>query len=146
LVVVGSVICSAIPTLSKFFEAVYLPLRMVRASDGTIENYRQALKHWRSICGDQQISDIDSLALATFQRGLASRSPATVNGYTRPILAMLRLATDEEYGLLDRMPRVRFLKEPRRSPLALTLDEFRQVLSSVQQVRTPVAGCSGGVW
>ncbi len=144
---VDSMICTvATPTLSEFFESYYLPLRLVGAKDGTLRNYRQALTHWRRICGDSRLSEVDSMSIAKFRRGMATRSAATVNGYPRPIMAMLRLAAQDDVCLIDRTPSVRLLREPRRSPLALTIDEFAKVLAAARRWPCPIAAYPAVDW
>jgi integrase len=129
------------PTLSEFFERTYLPVRLVGAADGTVENYRQALTHWRRICGETPVAKVNSISIATFQRGLSvGRSEATVNGYTRPIMAMLRLAADDDFCVIDRAPKVRMLREPKRSPLAITVEEFAKVLAAARSWPRSIAG------
>jgi len=140
-------ICRASLTLSEFWERVYLPRILIGASVKTIENYGLAVKHWIRVCGACPLSSIDSGTIAEFQRGLlVGRTPATANSYTRPIMAMLRLAADEEYGLLDRPPKVRFLREPKRSPLALTVSEFAEVLATARRWPGTISDCPAPDW
>lgn len=136
------------PTLPEFFENTYLDLRLFGCSPGTIENYRLALKHWARIAGPLAIDKIDSRTIARFQRELlTTMAPATANGYVRPIKAMLRLAADEEEcGLIDRPPKIRMLREPKRVPLALTVDEFARVLDASALWPGTIGGVPAARW
>jgi integrase len=135
-------------TLDAFFETTYLPVRLVGKSSGTVENYRAALKHWKRFTPNPPIRQIDGRLLASFQAALLQTgvAPATVNGYTRPLKAMLRLAADEEYAVIVRVPKLRLLREPKRVPLALTVEEFGKVLVQSQQVQGMIGWHPAAVW
>ena len=141
-------ICRATgPALQEFYENTYRPLRHVGCSDGTIGNYQPALTHWRRFAGDLPLERIDSRLIARFQEYLLSgRSPASINTYVRPLMAILRLAADEEIALIDRPPKVRKLKEPKHVPLALTVEEFGKVLATATTNAKPVCGIRGTDW
>jgi len=135
------------PTLSEFFEQTYLPLRMVGRSSDTLEIYRVALKRWTAFSGTTPINRIDAMLLAGFQAGLLSRiSPASVNCYLRSIKAMLRAAADEDVALIDRAPKIRMLKEPKRVPLALTVEEFSSVLAESARWPREIGGSPAADW
>lgn len=115
-------------TLTQFYNESYLPLRLVGKSPGTFCGYAMALRQW-SRFSDVPIQQIDSRLLAGWQAWLLpGHSPATVNSYMRHIRAILNFAASEEVGILARPPTIRMLREPRRSPLALTVEEFAAVL------------------
>lgn len=63
-------------------------------------------------------------------------APATVNQALRYIKAALRTAA--EWGELERVPRIRFLKEPKRLPTYVPPDHFSAIYSACDQARRPV--------
>lgn len=141
-------ICPArTPTLPEFFEDTYLPERLVCASPDTIEHYRLSVKHFARVKPGLSIGLIDGKAIAAFRNAMAvGRSSATVNSYTRPIMAMLRMAAEEEYSLLGRVPKIKKIKENLRSPLALTMGEFQKVLARVKTLEDTIGGYPAPDW
>jgi integrase len=134
-------------TLPEFFEAVYLRQRLICASADTIEHYWLAVHHWSRAHYGLPVAAVTSASIAEFQRVLAvGRSAATVNSYTRPIMAILRFAADEEQGVLAKVPKVRKIPERKKSPLALTVEEFGKVLSQVATLKGNVKGCVACDW
>ncbi|MEN6407335.1 MAG: tyrosine-type recombinase/integrase [Thermoguttaceae bacterium] len=121
---------------------------MVGLSRRSIENYKVALKHWQTFVGPMPVEKITSKVIAGFQHVLLQRmASATVNAYLRPIKALLRFAADEDSGrLIQKAPKIRMLKEPRRVPLALTLDEFSKVLDTSRAWPGEIGGSPAGAW
>jgi integrase len=120
-------------TLTKFYSAEYLPLRLVGKSATTLQTYGAVLRCWAHF-STADVSQIDSRLLAGWQAWLLpGHSPATVNSYVRHIRAILNYAASEEVGILARPPTIRMLREPRRSPLALTVEEFAAVLRTAER-------------
>jgi integrase len=114
--------------LIEFYRESYLPMRLVGKSPGSLAGYAMALRRWSQF-STADIEQIDSRLLAGWQAWmLPGHSPATVNSYMRHVRAILNYAASEEVGVLARPPTIRMLREPRRSPLALTVEEFAAVL------------------
>src|SRR5206468_136741 len=59
--------------------------------------------------------------------------PASVNRELSVLRAMLRLAADEDYGYLEKAPRVRLEKEPQGRLRFLTLDEATRLLAECRK-------------
>ena len=119
--------------LVEFYRESYLPIRLVGKSPGTFCGYAMALRRWSQF-STAHIEQIDSRLLAGWQAWmLPGHSPATVNSYVRHIRALLNFAASEEVGILARPPTIRMLREPRRSPLALTVEEFGKVLRTADR-------------
>jgi len=142
------VICAAAcPTLPEFFEQVYLPCRLVGCSADTIEQYRLAVKHWASVHPNLPIASIDALTVAKFQAAMiVGRSPASVNAYTRPVKAILRLSADQDNRLIERPPAVKMIPERRRPPLAITIDELTKIMVYVSTLAGSIAGYRRADW
>jgi integrase len=120
-------------TLPEFYERYYLPLRLVGKSLTTLHTYRAALRRWQPF-STVRIQKIDSRLLAAWQAWLLpGHSPATVNNNLRCVLTILRFAADEEVGVIPRVPRIKKLREMRRVPLALTVEEFAAVLDTASR-------------
>ncbi len=144
---VSPVICAtAGPTIPEFAETYY-SVRLVDAPAKTLANYRLAVRHWDSTHPGLPVSAVDRLAISKHQQRLAaSHSPSSVNAYLRPIMAILRLAAEEDFGLLERVPKIRMLREPKRAPLALTIEEFSTVLAVAAELNGTVAGYPAPDW
>jgi len=139
-------ICAApSPTLRELFDDMYHPRQLVGCSQKTIEQYEIAIRHWQRFAGSATINQIDSNMIAKFAAFLLNgRSAATVNKTLRHVMAPLRFAADED--LIDKPPKFRKLKEPKRSPLALTREEFLAVLSVCENLPGSVCGIPAPIW
>ena len=134
-------------TVDGLFENYYMPLRLTGRSPRTIAVYRTALNRWRLFAGPRPASRIDSALIAAFQRRLLKDvGPASANTYCAHLMALLRFAADQDLGLLARAPRWRKLKEPKRSPLAFTVQEFQKVLACAQAWPGRIGACPAGAW
>ncbi len=135
-------------TLPNFFEKTYLPLRLTGSSPSTIATYRAAVKHWMRSMGAVPVGTINTTQFAAFQACLLDTGvgPVSNNTYCRHLMVLLRYAADEDVALLDRPPKWRKLKEPKRSPLAFTVDEFRKVLATARAQDGEVAGYPASDW
>ncbi len=134
-------ICAAAqPTVPEFFEAIYRQ-SMVCATADTLEHYRLSVKHWARVHPGLPISSVDSRSILAFQQDISvGRSPATVNSYSRVIKAILRMAASDEHQLLLKAPKVKRIAERRKSPLALTVDEFAKILAHVRTLPGTIGG------
>jgi integrase len=139
-------ICVYVPTVPAFWLSVYRHT-LVCASPDTLQHYQLAVNHWERVHPELPISLVDSRAILAFQNALScGRSAATVNSYTRPIKAILRLAASEECGLLAKVPKIRRISERKRSPLALTVEEFGKVLAYVGMLTQTEGGYPAADW
>jgi len=137
----------AMTMVPDLFESRYRPLRLAGASPKTITTYRAAVNAWVRCMGRVAVPTIDSALLATFQERLLKQvGVASANTYCAHLMVLLRFAADEDVGLLKRLPKWRRLKEPKRSPLALTVEEFQQVLEAARTWHGEIAGYPAGDW
>lgn len=126
------------PTLPEFFEDCYLPLRLVGESPKTVVAYRTALNCWKRFARETPIDKIDTELLSRFQSHLlTSIKPVSVNTYCNHLMVLLRFAADEDQAVIDKPPRWRKLREPKRVPLALTTEEFGKVLATARAWNLP---------
>ena len=126
-------------TLTEFYWKVYLPTHRAGWAVATPQTYAVAVKRWGEF-STADIGEINSRLLAEWQAWLLpGRSPVTVNNSLRIIRVILNYATDEDVGLLVRVPRAKKLREPHRVPLALTIAEFGKVLlAAAHEKRAPL--------
>ncbi|MBN1394212.1 MAG: hypothetical protein JW959_04260 [Pirellulales bacterium] len=59
-------------------------------------------------------------------------------------MAILRFAAEEE--VIDKPPRFRKLRVPKRVPLALTKEEFLRVVAAAKQIAKPICGIPAADW
>jgi len=139
-------ICAApAPSLLEYYRATYRPMRLVGKSPRTLIAYETALGQWQRFSAKTPIDLIDARMLAEFQAKLLQTvAAASVNCYCRHLLAILRYYAEED-GLL-RAPRWRKLKEPKRVPLALTVEEFSRVLAAADDWPGCIGGVAAGPW
>ena len=117
-------------TLPEFYRDYYLPVRLIGKSPGSYAGYAMALRRWARFSA-APIEDIDSRLLAAWQTSLLpGHSAATVNSYMRHVCALLNYAADEDVRVIPRAPKIKRLRELRRVPLALTIQEFSAVLDT----------------
>jgi len=134
-------------TVDGLFEDHYLSLRLAGSSSKTVAAYRSALNHWKDLMGPLPVGQVDTEQLASFQARLVREvGPVSTNTYCGHLMTLLRFAADEDVGLLASPPKWRRLKEPKRSPLALTVEEFQKVLETARLWPRPIAGCTAGPW
>lgn len=133
--------------LPELFENGYVPLRLAGKSFKTVLGYRSAVNAWMRLMGPVPVARIDTRLFAEFQqRILREVGVATANTYCAHLMVLLRFSTDEDIGLLVRPPKWRKLKEPKRVPLALTVEEFAQVLATAQRWPGTIAGWPAPAW
>ncbi|MEN6451933.1 MAG: tyrosine-type recombinase/integrase [Thermoguttaceae bacterium] len=134
-------------SLDRLFSNYYLPLRLAGGSRKTIAAYQTAVNHWTRLVGSLAVSRIDTKRFAMFQRRLlADVGAASTNTYCRHLMVLLHFAADEEVNLIGRAPKWSKLKEPKRTPLALTVEEFATVLETAQNLPGTIAGYSAAEW
>ena len=135
-------------TLPELFEYGYLPMRLIGKSRKTIRPIRTAVTHWRNFARRHP---------TTADRHQAVRPVSTASnseGWPRLGQHVLRrldggaaFAANEDSGsLIQKLPRMRKLKEPKRVPLALTVEEFQKVLATAQCWPYTIAGCPASAW
>jgi integrase len=131
--------------LADYFEDSYRTIRLIGRSPRTIEGYKTALSIWSQWPGHTTLVRTETRTLAQFAQWiLETRGAASANCYVRHIMAILRFAMESED--IGSVPRWTKLKEPKRVPLALTVEEFGKVLATAQNWRRKNCGYSGSVW
>jgi len=133
--------------MDVLFENYYLPLRLAGSRPKTTVAYRTSVRRWMRFAGNMPVSGIDSLLFAEFQRTLLTEvGPVTSNTYCSHLMVLLRFGMDEEVGFVQRLPRWSKIKEPKRSPLALTVEEFTQVLVAAKAWPGQIGGYPAADW
>lgn len=136
---------AAPPTLAEFYRDSYRPLRLVGCSPRTLEAYGTALDRWEAFACATPLPAIDARLLAAWAEWLLpGRSAASVNCYLRHVLAILNHAAEED--AIYKRPKFKKLREPKRTPLALTEDEFRAVLGEAALRRGTIGGVPAPLW
>lgn len=131
-------------SLRSYYNGVYVPLRLVGASPRTTEAYETALAIWGRHNSNVSLAEISEITLARFQAQiLPGRSPASVNCYLRHLAAIL---AHYHATAGTAAPRWRKLREPRRVPLALTVDEFSAVIQEAKTERGSIGGVPAKLW
>ena len=134
-------------TLGAFLREYYVPAKLAGRSPKTLEAYQTAICCWNRFLPKVPIASIDTATMGRFQQFvLQSRGPATANCYCRHIMALLRYAADEDVALIGRPPKCRKLPEPKRPPLALTVEEFSTVLQTARAWPGKIAGYGAADW
>lgn len=127
--------------LRQYWETVYRPQRLLGAREGTIGLYTNAITHWEAFGDPRPTTDTVNQFAAWL---LAKREPATVNKVMRHLLAIMRHM--ERRGDLAKLPEYRRIREPRRSPLAFTVEEFSSVLSIASTLSGHVCYIQAAAW
>lgn len=133
-------------TLREFFETKLLPqLIAERKKPGTIAAYRWALKHWETRTPNPPLSKIDLDLPKTFLLGFAPPEfeLATAAKLWRQLKAIFRRAAPESdrnpdgLGLIERIPRVKLKRPPRRSNRLIALEEFDALYDACRVAKWP---------
>ena len=104
-----------------------------------------SLGHFARLVNPQRVSTINARTISDFvgkrrlERGHkagSTISPASVNHDLRHIKAALNIAA--EWGYLDKVPKVRMEKEPKKLPRFITGEHFAQVYEACTDARFPV--------
>lgn len=94
-------------TLRLLYEQHYEPFIASRAADGTLKDYRAALRAWDRY--GKPLEPVENLYGADFNtfcaRAVSERSPATIDKWLRVYRAVCQFALQE--GIIDRLPVMR---------------------------------------
>ena len=115
--------------LLDFFSEYYEPLRLLGRSPETGKQYRLAIVNFCGYLGRSPVlSDLLDRELAKLAGWLLSRgrSAATVNKTLRHLRALWRFAHAERF--VESLPRTSNVPEPKRVPVAWTVDEIGRLL------------------
>ncbi|NQT15957.1 MAG: tyrosine-type recombinase/integrase [Planctomycetes bacterium] len=131
--------------LRTWYETVYAPTFLVGARPATFLEYRSTLSRWEQLTKDPGLEEIDTMVLAAFQEGLLSmpRSRATVNKHLRQVEAVLGKAgppgprNRDALGVIHRAPWVKPLKEFRRLPRAIDVDQVAALYNACRFATQP---------
>jgi len=151
-------ITCADPTLSEFFESVYMHKpSMVGGSPATHDDYRVQLRHFgRSFRAhlerlgqpprEPRISDLseDRIEAAMAERIAAGVTPATANKIGRVLYAQWKHAHRKRY--VESLPRPEFFREPERIPEAWSIDEFRLIVATSRRTDGWVGSVLASAW
>jgi len=133
-------------TLAGFFERVYLPLRLIGRSQTTVADYRSVINRFCAWAGRSvTLAELsDELVAGYMAYSLQHRSPATVNGHRRNILALWRFAKRRK--LVDTSPDVEPVRAYKRQPECWSIEEFERVLAAAGETPGMVGRTPAGVW
>jgi integrase len=132
--------------LSEFLESVYLPQRLIGAADGTLIQYRHAVRQCGRVMGRMSLAAIDERWLAAFTQRRVDEGckPPTVNKELRVLRAILRLAAKR--GAIAAVPDVSFLREELEEPLAFLVEEYGLILESARAETGTIGGLAAADW
>lgn len=133
-------------SLDELFER-YRIRRLRDASPRTIQLYSVARNnfqrhHVKCVPTLAHLTDDDLAAFAMARRGTVA--PATINRDLYCLLALWRFAHSER--LVDHLPTVQLEREPQRTPVAWTIDEIRQIVSTARALPGRVGDYPAAVW
>lgn len=150
------------PTLSSFFEDYYLPIRLGGATEGTIYQYRNALRHWRLFTGDPPLKTITVKLLAKFRDALIAspgeipgetKSLRTVKGNLRHIQTLLDKAgppghrNRDAAGILETVPWIKPPVVPEPAPRYIEDEMLIKVYAACDQMTSPKdVGVLPAIW
>lgn len=104
-------------------------------NENTRRQYRYALRDWTEQLGrDPLQSDLTDESLGRFATWLLDKKlePKTVNERVGRIAALWRWLV--KVGELRRMPLIDRVREPRRAPVAWTIEDLRRLISSLESL------------
>ena len=124
---------SICPSIGEYFLDVFLPRNLVGSRPSTVSVYRTAIHHWQRFAGHAPIVTVTPELIAGFQAAsLKIHGPVSVNRSRKHLMAIFRAAFKD--GILTRLPDWKWLREPKRVPLAFTIEEFKKILHQVEQL------------
>ena len=121
-------------TFTRFFVESYRPLRLLAASDATLENYEmtfRVMETWRSGLCVESISESQIAEFLGYCLSVRGNAPATANKNRRNICAVLNLAA--ELGIRStppKIPKIREVKRQNRAWLPVEIDAMLTVACS----------------
>lgn len=131
------------PPVEPFFQAHYVPQRLLDGSEKTIRVYRVTLNFFEQFIGrTPRLADLTDAQISAFAAWrLKSVSRGTVKRDMDCLLAIWRFA--HELGKLKRGPMIRPIHAPTPTPIALTREQIDAVLLAMQTETRPVLVGSG---
>jgi integrase len=135
--------------LRGYYASAYRPQRLVGARPGTLEAYEVALRHFDRFAALRPapltLDGITTDVIAAFSAYLlAIHAAVTANKTIRHVLSIVRYAVDQ--GAAYRVPEWRKLREPKRVPLAFTVEEFAAILAAVAILDGEICGIPARLW
>lgn len=126
-------------SLWRFFQQVYKPTRLVGRTSG--KKYQTEVRRLAKYLGRApMVSDLTDAVLIGVQKWLLENgySASTVNGTTVALRTLWREA--HQNGLLETMPRVGKVPEPKRLPEAWSLEELGRMIDATNTLRGTFRG------
>lgn len=134
-------------SLWRFFRESYKPNRLVGRSEGGAKQYEYALKRlYRHVGRSVLVSELSDELLSDHLQWIldGGLSPATANQSRGHIIALWRYAYRKK--LIDKLPDVEKLREPKRLPKAWSVEEVGRILDSCREQKGLVAGIPAAAW
>ncbi len=106
----------------------WLEIKAINVSEGTHKRYIITMKAFMNVVGDvTPISSITNQNIEDFKRYYSDfHTPVGINVNLRGIKAFLRWAYDE--GLIEKMPKIKMMKEPKPLPKYITETNWRNIM------------------
>jgi len=119
----------------------FTAMKRLTVRKGTVSLYEQTGKVWVETMGEMTVAEIDAEMLLKFaEKRLRQRTDragltvqvSTVNRHLRDLRAFLRWSV--ERGVIQKMPRVRMLKEERGEVQFYSPDEMERILAAAREI------------
>jgi len=106
----------------------WLEIKTINVSKGTYKRYVISMNAFMNVVGDvTPLSSITNQNIEDFKRYYSEfHTPVGINVNLRGIKAFLRWAYDE--GLIEKMPKIKMMKEPKPLPKYLTESNWRDLM------------------
>lgn len=135
-------------SLLEFFTTVYVPMRLLGAGRGTIQQYTIAIHSIEKFVGRSPVvGDLNATCIASFIQSELARGMAiaTVNARLRQLFALARLVRARGIFEAD-LGDLRLLKERRPAPVAWTDAEMELLVKSCRLCRGRFLGVQTAGW
>lgn len=132
--------------LIDFFRDVYRPIRLRGRSSRTVTLYLRSIAAYSGYLGrEATMADLEDVAVAQYLTSLESHlAPHTIAKERSQLLAMWTCAAKRRY--VDRWPDIPAPPLPRRTPIAWTAAELRQLLDACRRERGEYCGVPAADW
>lgn len=125
---------SASPRLSEATQEFVIERRLRNLSPQTIEWYRRRLGIIERELEDPLLSDLNASMIRSMVGRMLDREQAagTINGNLQALKALLNWAFDEELEIGIDPRRVKLIKQPKRVPQILSIEQIDRMINSIK--------------
>lgn len=130
----------------NFFTDVYRPIRLRGRSERTVTLYLRSIAAYSGWLGrEATLADFEDVQISRYLASLETHlAPHTIAKERSQLLAMWNCAARRR--LVDRFPDVPAAPLPKRTPIAWTETELRQLLAACRKERGEYAGVPAAAW